>query len=225
MKQIFTAGWPRSGNTWLNRLLGDLLNSPLQIPGDPNAPLEHFGPGRDGGYVIRKTHLMPNEKPDGGPTVFIHRDPRDVAVSAFFYRGGPDKTTLMQVIESMTVAHPKHANITYHQPGVYKRMVEGWLEAAEVTTSYEMLYYNGHDELLRIGQALGVEGLTWEWCGEVHKRQYFGNLAARYPHSMRKGIAGDWKNHFGKQEGRRITQILGKLMIEQGYIDDLGWWR
>jgi hypothetical protein len=49
MKEIFTAGYPRSGSTWLNRLLGDLLDSPLQVPNTPSAELEYFGPGRDGG--------------------------------------------------------------------------------------------------------------------------------------------------------------------------------
>jgi hypothetical protein len=41
---------------------------------------------------------------------------------------------------------------------------------------------------------------------------------------MRKGIVGDWKNHFTKADAEYITEYLGEFMMEQEYIESLDWY-
>jgi hypothetical protein len=39
----------------------------------------------------------------------------------------------------------------------------------------------------------------------------------------RKGVAGDWKNHFSKEDRRVFKEEAGELLIRLGYEDDLDW--
>jgi LPS sulfotransferase NodH len=39
----------------------------------------------------------------------------------------------------------------------------------------------------------------------------------------RKGIAGDWKNHFSEEDRRVFKEEAGELLIRLGYEDDLDW--
>ena len=100
-QQILIAGYPRSGNTYVARLLGSILNAP--VTGAYNAvPLAQEGLDRDGPYVVRQLHIKPSHNPNA-PTalesgwqfsiplwaneriIHVVRDPRDVCVSVHFY--------------------------------------------------------------------------------------------------------------------------------------------
>jgi hypothetical protein len=39
----------------------------------------------------------------------------------------------------------------------------------------------------------------------------------------RKGVAGDWKNHFTERDKRIFKKEAGELLIELGYERDLDW--
>jgi hypothetical protein len=39
----------------------------------------------------------------------------------------------------------------------------------------------------------------------------------------RKGVAGDWKNHFSEEDRRVFKEEAGELLIRLGYEDDLDW--
>lgn len=215
LTELYVVGRPRSGTVWLNRLIADALNSPLEID-NPNAEAAtYFGPGRDGGYVVRKAH-------DGekrAPTVFIQRDPRDVAISTMFYR---DQTDLFPVVHQM--CEPYSASYEYH--------IRMWLDdrkKAEAYTRYEELHKDGVKELRRIIRLLVGKELSIENCLEVYKRQSFavvkqGDTGGRLTHSMRKGIVGDWRKYFTREIGEYMHQHMGEFMIEEGYVADSHWW-
>ena len=44
-------------------------------------------------------------------------------------------------------------------------------------------------------------------------------------HFMRKGIVGDWRNHFDRETAKMFNDHFGQFMLEQGYVDDLEWWK
>lgn len=97
-ESIYVVGFPKSGNTWLTRLLADVLQVPVrsgamrggrEIAADINIVLSLEG---NPPYEIQKIHFLPHvffqeidEKPKR--IVYIYRDFRDVAISAFFYFG------------------------------------------------------------------------------------------------------------------------------------------
>lgn len=216
MKEIYISSVPRSGNTWLCRMLGDALDSPLVAKGRKGKDIpEYFGKGRDGEYWIRKTH----DEARYGTTIFIYRDPRDVAVSRLFYRGSrPEDTTLKLKAVINTMVH-------------YEDRVRWWLSGKEydVITSYERLHKFQAAELDRIIREVAKTEISSDRLKEVFKYQSIKNIKERYGDrfrgSIRKGIVGDWKNHFTREHGEMITGKLGDLMMEQGYISDLKWWK
>jgi hypothetical protein len=99
---IYVVGFPKSGNTWLVRLLADALVAPVQngamdgnrepatevnqsLPTDVTSEYETF-----------KIHYQPHvffEKVDSAPrrVAYIYRDARDVAISSFFYFAYTDR--------------------------------------------------------------------------------------------------------------------------------------
>lgn len=86
---IFIIGYPKSGNTWLTRLVGDALNSRTG-----SGYLQHSsekateGLNRDGTYIVLKSHHSKYDKPEfitkSSKIIYIVRDFRDVLISAFF---------------------------------------------------------------------------------------------------------------------------------------------
>ncbi len=216
LKELYVVGRPRSGTVWLNRLVADALDSPLQVR-SPNAEAPiYFGPGRDGGFVVRKAHG--EEK--FAPTVFIQRDPRDVAVSTMYYRGTTD---LFSIVKQM--CEPYSASYEYH--------IRMWLdnrEKAEVYTRYESLQNGAAHELRRILLKLVPRNIRLVHAEEVVKRQSFAavraaDIGGRLTHSMRKGIVGDWRNHFTSKIGQYMQKHIGNFMVEQNYVQDRHWWK
>ena len=228
---LYTTGYPRSGNTWLGRLLSDLLRSPLQT--HVGAGMEWFGKYHDGGHVIRKKHIPSygDEYPDmisDGRVVFIQRDPRDIAVSAMYYNSMlATEDNLMHVISTMVNLKARTDIKFYHNVGEYEAWIRSYADnhsAATANTKYELLHKYPVLELQRILRHLAGIEVDDEWVTECYERQRFDNWKDRYDHSMRKGIVGDWKNHFTRKPAKFIADHLNKLMMEQGYIKDYNWW-
>lgn len=93
---IAVLGYPKSGNTWLTRLIARSLNVKVskyilsdaenpEIAADLNNELEI----NQTNYEISKFHMYPNEFQkkinDTKYIVYIKRDPKSVFISAFFY--------------------------------------------------------------------------------------------------------------------------------------------
>ena len=90
---IYVVGYPKSGNTWLAKLLGHSLSVPLR---DSNKIHREFNErlnlsSKNSGCVIKKTHWLPFHVPQFEQigteftVVYICRDVRDVAISAIYY--------------------------------------------------------------------------------------------------------------------------------------------
>ncbi len=216
-KHIYISGQPRSGTTWLERMLGDVLDSPLVAHerrgiDEP----EYFGEGRDGGYLIRKTNANIVIKPDT-LAVFIERDPRDMVVSRFFFRG--QGQPIQGVIKSM---HVSGTALSYFE----------WIASAEKAgfqahTTYERLQKDKFAELQSILLLLEINDITNEKCKAAYENQTISAITARYGDrfvgSVRKGIVGDWKNHFTRSDAEYMHEHFGEFMIERGYIEDDSW--
>ena len=94
MKEIFTTGYPKSGNTWLIDLISYMLEAPSSK--DVNIKPKTL---KDDKYVVYKLHIpqdpeLPSyycytdelrDRIKKGELIFIHRDPRSVMVSAWHY--------------------------------------------------------------------------------------------------------------------------------------------
>lgn len=96
-ESIYVIGFPKSGNTWLTKLLADALQIKAGTGmGDADeaeiaTSVNSYITAKNDRHVVRKTHFMPDSLVDFEPgeirhCVYIYRDLRDIVISAFFYR-------------------------------------------------------------------------------------------------------------------------------------------
>jgi len=43
--------------------------------------------------------------------------------------------------------------------------------------------------------------------------------------NLRKGISGDWKNHYNQQHAELAQEIFGNMMLKLGYVENEEWWK
>ena len=251
-QQVLVVGYPRSGNTHLARLLGDILNAP--VTGAYNAtPLAQEGLDRNGPYVVRQLHLRPLQCEVDGPAlrtgwcfcenlwkderiVQILRDPRDIAVSAFHYWERPSiNDTLKSMISGL---HPLKAC------GPWSKYIDAWIDVSErsplhsITTAfYEDLINAPAEALTRVLTHLNIEGISHEDIERAIERQSFsakrkqveldGNerpygSTIQLKH-MRKGIIGDWRNHFTRLDCELAAANWQAQLQRFRYEPDVSW--
>jgi hypothetical protein len=214
-KPIFVAGQPRSGNTWLLRLLSDFLLAPIvNLPPDENVD-KRWCRGCTSDMVVVKSHWRVDQWNDEA-IVLIHRDPRDIVISRIFVRTNePTPAIISKVINELG---PENH-------GGYEKYVEDWLEQDVPIVKYEDLHADGPAALAQLSYELVHHMPNRQECEATFERVSFEKCKAEDPHFTRKGIVGDWKNYFNRENGRQITELLGPLMWKLNYIQSEDWWK
>jgi len=233
---IIVVGYPKSGNTWLSRLLGDAIQCPITGWGNKH-PIAGGGDERLSTHVIRQLHVTPKECGkelidgkficenhwDRDKVRVIHavRDPRDVTISAMYYWGLPSlQQALICVGEGtwpLTVG------------GKWQEFVTSWKGIVPVVR-YRDLHMNPKGELNRILSLLGLESNNLE---EVIDRQSFNKQRSKiraFGHKMpygrgiqmknlRLGTIGDWENHFLEEDEEQAERYFGQAARQYGFME------
>ena len=221
MRQLIVNAYPKSGLTWLVHLVCDLLEGVHQDT-DQMDPITYDHPVTTD-WLIRKVH-KPNWGDDipyltGKIVVFTQRDPRDVVVSAMHYRGTTDlDAAIGQMINSQYIGWLN---------SILKPSPLHPLRFKRICTSYERLHFEPVKELRYIILEAAGESVSDERLEEALDRQSFPNMLRQLggdKHFMRKGIVGDWRNYFNREQAKYFNVHFGEFMLTQGYIENLDWW-
>jgi hypothetical protein len=174
------------------------------------------------GYLIEKSPRQVHEIehiravfPDA-KLIMIHRDGRDVVISDSFFTRDYGR-----------------------QPFSFEQAVRDWRDDMEAqfqhaerhgvfVCSYEDLLSDGPEVVRDLLDYLGLpydEALIERLLARSSFRFYTGRDPGQENRKRfyRKGIVGDWKNHFGPEEKRIFKEIAGDLLITLGYEKDLSW--
>lgn len=233
---IYVAGYPKSGTTYLTRLLGDVLNSPTGgcMPELDHTEIATGGQDRPGDYIIRKGHytLIKDDSPNIVPyphklnwqrltnekIVIIIRDPRDICISGAYHWQQEPNVFLNRMI-----------NGDVAKCGRWDKYIQQWLgfcgDMDTTTTTmmtYESLLGSQFDTCKYTCEKLHLKFVKGR-MREAIKRQSFDAIkgrigeAAMRQNNMRKGVVGDYKNYFTQEMNDRIWKEFGWMMERLGY--------
>ena len=185
--------------------------------------------------------------------VHIVRDGRDVVVSSAHHRwnnatdvGGhrnltPDQVAKREAYRSDPSAFLATGESIFAE-GHVAEIARSWNESVGGTVEnaaslgenyyelrYEDLLAKPVAEMRRLLEFLGAdsgEKVARESVEAASFEQLSGGRAQGEEDSAsfyRKGIAGDWKNHFTEEDRRAFKEEAGELLIQLGYERDLDW--
>jgi len=254
---IYVLSYPKSGGTWLARLLGDALNSPVgginAVEDDKAMATE--GQNRPGSYYIRHGHAVPVETgevliPDrfsfayknltDERVVILLRDPRDVAVSAAAY-WGRDLTTILHCMG--------RGEWPLTHGGGWVKWVRGWWgvmlnDSPWTISKHKLPFYTFYESLIAYpvkSTSLALQSVTYgAFNGDVQESIARQSMTSRRAWTeqhgdslnygkeaqlrfLRKGVVGDWENHFTPEHKRLAEGYFGETMRELGYTKARGW--
>lgn len=222
--------YPRSGGSWFGEMLSDYLKVPF--PRNERPPLKTC--------IMHGHHL---HSPTFHNVVCVVRDGRDAVVSEYFKRlfvnpehaRRRDRRNLQFDDYDDVVANmPRFIEYVFTDGGGlfhfnWAEFVQSWKGREVPFVRYEDLLADAPAQL-----ACAIEHLTGEEADlgrleEIVNEYRFENVAKRQrgeenkSSTVRKGIAGDWKNKFSKVACEVFDQYAGDELIELGYEEDRSW--
>ena len=244
---VFIAGLPKSGTTWLERMLAsypgyhDLLipevaahelatggSNDFELPDD-------FFSRFDRMLVITKMHChgSPHNvellRQAGVRYAVLFRDLRDVAVSHYFYVRNTPWHPEHPVYAPLTVVEGLDEFARRSLPA-WADWVRSWRdrhdEALGLIVRYEEMLRDAERVMTALAEHFELDSSP-ETVRRIVEQQRFERLAAgrhrgqeRSGSFFRKGVAGDWKNHFTPELSETYAGVLGDFLVEFGYEKD-----
>ena len=225
--------YPRSGGTWLGQMLATGLDIPF-----PRNQFPVFRTSVMHGHYLGSWGMK--------NVVVIWRDGRDVVVSMYHHclfknerRNAPLVDAVRRDLpfkdyEDVRSNLPAFIEYSFtrqrHPHFSWADFVRRWYgRNGVIYTHYEQLLGNPASELQRIVLGLSGKRLEAERAVTIAEDLSFARQAGRLPGEenkrrfMRKGIVGDWRNHFSRDACERFDHYAGNELLLLGYESDRGW--
>jgi hypothetical protein len=181
-------------------------------------------------------------------TVVVVRDPRDLYVSCYYHEThyeGRDKRLSIEKYFTHDPNRPIEEDFSDYLEGrllhpnhpwfYYSQFLDSWLNRPAVcVVRYEDFLREPETQLIRVIRYLN-RPLNLEKIEEAVRLFSFSHQTkvrygeAREPGDtdntkfMRKGVAGDWKNHFNRRSCELLERIEGPSLRRLGCEEDAGW--
>ena len=241
----------KTGSQWFRRLLGDRMvweysRYKLYIPGvnftlRKPEDLEKLNDIPSGVIVsplyIRYEDFDNIPKPKGSRAFFVIRDPRDIVVSAYF-----SMKFSHSVIDSFIAETREKLNAMTESEGIMEiiqnhtsvSVLEGWAHALQANKIRAFRFENvfgpatQRDSAQDLLSYCGIE-ISDNDLDKLLEKYSFGKFSGREPghedahHHYRKGVAGDWKNHFTENHKAAFKNHAGEVLIKLGYEKGPDW--
>ncbi|GAB4550036.1 MAG: sulfotransferase domain-containing protein [Phycisphaerales bacterium] len=246
-RNLLIIGQPKSGSTWLLRMVLEVPGYQKWAPQTVKLGLPHdlmlddFVPPPVG-YTVTKPHTMATPenvsvvRATERPFVVLIRDPRDLAVSWAYYVGLPGRTrwgwpeAVDLSVEERISFYIERVLPKQSRWGLdWKRAIEEQLpEGQGLMIRYEEMLADVGDVMRRVFDHFGV-GLDDDRVRAICEKHAFKQATGRAPGEgdpksfNRKGIAGDWKNHFSPEQVDAFKRMAGQRLIELGYESGTDW--
>ncbi len=246
-RNLLLIGQPKSGSTWLLRMVMETPGYLKWVPETVKLGLPHDLRQEDFvpppvGYTITKSHTMATRenvnvvRATARPFVVLCRDPRDLAVSWAYYVGLPGRSHWgwPEAVELGV-----EERISFYIERVLPKQSQwalGWRRAIDEELPAGQGLFVRYEEMLadvRSVMARVAEHLALRWTDEmleaITQKHSFERATGRKPGEgdgkqfNRKGISGDWRNHFSPEQIEAFKRVGGQRLIELGYESGLDW--
>ncbi|KAL5270448.1 hypothetical protein ACHWQZ_G001237 [Mnemiopsis leidyi] len=246
---IFIVTYPKSGTTWMQNILREMLFAEekgewADLPLTDRVPwLDHIRDMSVGDLerlpnprVFKCHNHSPQEmdelffKGDKTPRIiYVLRDPRDVSVSLFYNLQKAGKT----ISDWMTKASFTDFFKTYFRDekvvfyGPWEKHVENWLSARHeyniLVVRYEDLIADSSKEIARIATFIGWD-CSAERVREIADKTSFASVTKEKLFKvengvsdsfLRKGVVGDWENHFVDVEDEKLMREIAEELFKK----------
>jgi lipopolysaccharide transport system ATP-binding protein len=183
-------------------------------------------------HVPGSAHNVEVLRAAGVKYVVLYRDLRDVAVSHFFYvrqtPWHPEYSLYARL--SLQEALALFADRTLV---AFVEWIRSWRQNRDPKMSlllrYERMLSDPLTTMIAVAEHFELDS-SLETVGQIVERHSFQRLSGGrrqgqqdVSNFFRKGIAGDWKNHFTPEIKALYKRYIGDFLIELGYEHDLSW--
>lgn len=234
---VFVISYPRSGNTWVRFLLANLIQYESEGPVDFHS-VHRVIPGiekEEHREMLRKMappRLITSHDPYNPAfkrVIYILRDGRDVMVSYYYYLTGQGgfKGSFLEFLSKKDL-----------YPCLWHEHVDSWLRRQNqcelLLIRYEDLLQQPEIDLERMARFAGLpcerERLRWaisnarfDTMRKVEREKGRAYGPTRNFEFVRKGIIGDWLNHFDSVYKEIFKSYANETLLRLGYVESEDW--
>ena len=188
-----------------------------------------------------KVHLPYELTPGGLPHttrakyIYLARNPKDVSVSEWYF----SQTQLKKFVKVESCSWDVHMGEFLEQEGLaiafggWVNHVLGWWKHRDESNilflKYEDLKKEPHKTIHAIAKFIDIDPLTNELVERVIEESMFLNMSKNRSVNnvkregadftveyLRKGVIGDWKNHYTDEQNKVFDETIGKSLKENG---------
>jgi lipopolysaccharide transport system ATP-binding protein len=234
---IFHITHHKAGSQWINRIFQALAFERMVLPEVQNHQFLHKPVEAGRIYptlYITREQFESVALPRHWRRFVMIRDLRDTLVSLYFSLKHSHKllTDLMRARRTALNELSEEEGLLYLIDCGLTPMAQvqwSWYAAREEVIRYEDLLQRDEEILARVLLGHCRLGVEPQRLREVIRAQRFEAQSGRKPGTEdthaheRKGIAGDWRNHFTDRVRAEFKRCYGSLLIATGYEKNFNW--
>jgi len=231
---VVVSEYPKSGGSWIVSMLGEALRLPCRDiyvkSGFDLFEIEKHPWYRDAQGLdipqrcVIKSHEMPDSPEIAFPAIDVHlvRDGRDVAVSKFFFER--DFCVRNGITKSFDRSFDSFVEQSAKEWAGYVLAWHRWPDA--IAVSYEAFVNDPAFQLCGLFQRITGTSLDRDLSDRIVEKysrsNFSASLSTAFKHNtfVRKGVVGDWKNHFSDRNRKAFVSIAGEALRKFGYQVD-----
>lgn len=229
----------KAGSQWIRQVLEQLFAPRIVAPEPQEAQFLDRPLNTAAVYptvYVSKWQFDSVPQADAMRRFVVIRDLRDTLVSMYFsFRGVHAVHTHRQAtVRAALLSLPPESGLVYLTETVleYCALIQrSWLDSGERLYRYEDLIQADVDTFRSMIVESGGQPVPDDKIHAVVESRRFERVTGRargvedVGSHDRKGVAGDWKNHFSRRVRESFGRRYGDLVVQTGYEKDPDWWK